>query len=89
MSDRDSLETLNPLVTMTISVARNGDITQSTLCHGNSFADVYRGITQIVKHLVKDIEDRRRCPFNPINKPDHEELEARLVALENGGQGDE
>jgi hypothetical protein len=54
-----------PLVEYHITIARNGDVTNDTLCHGNSFAEVYRGM-----HLVRDevdriIRDRRACPFNP------------------------
>lgn len=53
------------LVTISISIGRDGDVFEDMQCHGNSWGDVYRGI-----HLVRDevdrlIRERRGCPFNP------------------------
>lgn len=64
------METENPkdlLVQYTISIGRNGDITNDTLCFGNSFADVYRAFIAIREEVERQIVERRNCPFNPKN----------------------
>lgn len=53
------------LVTITIGIGRNGDIFEDTQCHGNGFADVYRGMTKVRERLDELVLQRRQCPFNP------------------------
>lgn len=55
----------DPLVTYTISIARNGDVTNDVQSHGNTFAEVYRGFVAIKAEVDRQIEERRECPFNP------------------------
>ena len=54
-----------PLVTFTISISRNGDVTNDTQTHGNTFAEVYRGFQLIKTEVERQIAERRNCPFNP------------------------
>jgi hypothetical protein len=59
---------MRTLVTMTLSVAVDGDdyhVSDSTQTHGNSWADVYRGLTMIRDEVQRQIDSRRDCPFNP------------------------
>ena len=55
----------DPLVTITLSIDRNGDVYDDTQTHGNSFADVYRGFIAIKAEVDRQIGERRNCPFNP------------------------
>lgn len=55
---------------MTISVAVDGDdfhVSDSTQTHGNSWADVYRGMTMLRDELNRQIGDAKLCPYNPKN----------------------
>lgn len=54
-----------PLVTFTVRIDRNGDVTNDTQTHGNSFAEVYRGFHAIRDEVDRQINERRNCPFNP------------------------
>lgn len=54
-----------PIVTYTISIARNGDVTNDVQHYGNSFAEVYRGFVAIKAEVDRQIAKRRVCPFNP------------------------
>lgn len=56
---------LDPIVTYTITIARNGDITNDTQTHGNSFSEVYKAFIAIQSEVTRQIDERRRCPFNP------------------------
>jgi len=61
---------MKTLITMTLSVAVDGDdyhVSDSTQTHGNTFAEVYRGMTMIRDEVQRQIDDRRMCPFNPAN----------------------
>lgn len=69
MSDSDRL------VTITISIGRNGDVYEDTQCHGNKWADVYRGICLIGARIQEQIDGRRECPFHP-GKKNGREVEA-------------
>lgn len=53
------------LVTITISIARNGDVHEDTQTHGNIFADVYRGLNAVRGRLDEVIANRKQCPYNP------------------------
>jgi hypothetical protein len=53
------------LVEFHITVMRNGDVVNDTVCGGSSFADVYRGMHLIRDEVDRIIRDRRLCPFNP------------------------
>jgi hypothetical protein len=53
------------LVTITIGIGRNGDIYEDTQTHGNSYADVYRGIHAVKAEVERLIGERRECPNNP------------------------
>lgn len=61
----DELEKSDRLVTITISVDREGNIFEDTQCHGNSWADVYRGKLLVKARLEELVARRRECPFNP------------------------
>lgn len=53
------------LVEFHITVARNGDIWNDTVCGGSTFAEVYRGMHLIRDEVDRIIRERRACPFNP------------------------
>jgi hypothetical protein len=53
------------LVTITISIAKNGDIHEDTQCHGNSWAEVYRGKCLALDRLKFLVEENKQCPFHP------------------------
>jgi hypothetical protein len=55
----------NRLVTITIGIDRNGDVHEDTQCHGNSWADVYKGIHEVKARINELIDNRRECPFIP------------------------
>ncbi len=57
------------LVTITIAIERDGSVHQDTQCHGNRWADVYRGMHGVKAEVERLIADRRECPFNPKNTP--------------------
>jgi hypothetical protein len=52
----------------TIKIARNGDVTNDTVTHGNSYAVIYRAFHAIKAEVDRQIAERRECPFNPIFK---------------------
>ncbi len=56
---------VDPLLTITISIDRNGDVFDDTQTHDNSFADVYRGFIAVRNEINRQISERRVCPFNP------------------------
>lgn len=56
---------IDPLVTITISIDRDGSVFDDTQTHGNSFAEVYRGMVAIRAEIDRQIAERRACPFNP------------------------
>lgn len=61
---------MKKLVTMTITAAVDGDnfhMIDSTETHGNSWADVYRGMIMIKEEVERQIADGKKCPFNPKN----------------------
>lgn len=53
------------LVTITISVDEDGNISEDTQCHGNDWADVYRGKILVLRRMRELVARRRECPFNP------------------------
>lgn len=55
------------IVEYTIKIARNGDVTNDVVTHGNSFADVYRAFHAIKAEVQRQIDERRNCPYNPKN----------------------
>jgi hypothetical protein len=55
----------DPLLTITISIDRDGNVYDDTQTHGNSFADVYRGFVAVRGEIDRQIAERRKCPFNP------------------------
>lgn len=64
------------LVTLTMSIDIDGDdyhIRDSLQTHGNSFAEVYRGMCMIRDEVQRQINERKKCPFNPKNVREHGE----------------
>lgn len=57
----------DPLVTISISIDRNGDVYEDTQCHDNNWADVYRGKVAALERMKFLVAERRECPFNPRN----------------------
>lgn len=49
-----------------IKIAKNGDVTNDVVTHGNSFAVIYRAFHDIKREVDRQIAERRNCPFNPI-----------------------
>ena len=67
---------MKTLVTMTMSVEVDGDdyhVHDSTQTHGNSWADVYRGMVMLRDELNRQLDSRRDCPFNPKSVREHGE----------------
>lgn len=61
---------MKTLVTMTLSVSVEGDnfyVSDSTQTHGNSWAEVYRGMIMLRDELQRQIDSAKLCPFNPKN----------------------
>lgn len=61
---------MKTLVTMTLSVAVDGEdfhVSDSTQTHGNSWAEVYKGMTMLRDELQRQIDSAKLCPFNPKN----------------------
>jgi hypothetical protein len=58
---------VEPIVTFTISIARNGDVHNDTQTHGSSFGEVYRAFHAIKAEVDRQIAERRNCPFNPMH----------------------
>lgn len=61
---------MKTLVTMTLSVAVDGDdfhVSDSTQTHGNSWGEVYRGMMMIRDEVQRQIASGKQCPFNPAN----------------------
>lgn len=54
-----------PVVTFTISIDQQGNVTNDTQTHGSSFAEVYRAFHAIKVEVDRQIAERRACPFNP------------------------
>lgn len=65
MRDDDSS---NLLITLTISIDRDGNVRHDTQTHGNTFAEAYRGFVGIKGEIDRQINERRNCPYNPISK---------------------
>lgn len=59
--------TAKRLLTITLSVDEDGNVYDDTQTHGNTFAEVYKGFTLVREEIQRQIDDRRKCPFNPIN----------------------
>lgn len=57
------------LITMEISIDRDGNVYQDTQTHGNSWADVYRGTWAIKRELDRLVDEQRQCPFHPKHTP--------------------
>jgi hypothetical protein len=55
----------DPLVTISISIDRDGSVYEDTRCHGNSWADVYRGKTLALKRMQFLVGQNKQCPFHP------------------------
>ena len=56
---------IKPLITMTISVDRDGNIEEDTQCHDNPWRDSFRGMCMIRDRMNELVERKRECPFNP------------------------
>lgn len=56
---------MNPVVTYTISIDREGNVTNDTQTHGSTFAEVYKAFQSIKAEVDRQIAERRNCPFNP------------------------
>lgn len=57
----------DPLVTISISIDRNGDVYEDTQCHDNPWGDVYRGKVAALARMKFLVEENRQCPFHPKN----------------------
>ena len=55
------------IVTYTISIDKDGNVYNDTQTHGSSFAEVYQAFIAIRAEIDRQISERRKCPFNPIN----------------------
>lgn len=55
----------DPIITYTISIARNGDVTNDTQCYNSTFAETYRAFYAIRDEVNRQIDERRNCPYNP------------------------
>jgi hypothetical protein len=54
-----------PLITITMSVDSDGNITEDTQCHDNPWAETFRGMKLLSARFSELMERRRECPFNP------------------------
>lgn len=56
------------VVTFTISIDIDGNIYNDTQPYDSSFAEVYSAFYKIKEEVQRQIDERRACPFNPLNK---------------------
>lgn len=53
------------LVTLTISVDRDGNTTSDLQTHDNSFSEVARGLIAIKAEIERVMNNSKLCPFHP------------------------
>jgi hypothetical protein len=56
-----------PLVTMSISVSRDGTLQSDVQTHDNSYADVARGLAAVKREIERVFAERSKCPYFPAN----------------------
>lgn len=62
---------IDPVLTITFRVDRDGNIANDTQTHDKTFAEVYRGFHAVHQEIERQIAERRVCPYNPINKDEN------------------
>jgi hypothetical protein len=60
----------SPLVTMTITVHRDGKVESDVQTHNNSYSEVAIGLAAVRKEIVRVFEERRQCPYYPKTPED-------------------
>lgn len=60
-------EPTNALVTMIISVARDGSLQSDVRTHNNSYADVSRGLAAVKREIERVFDEQKNCPHYPVN----------------------
>lgn len=76
---------MKTLITMTLSASVDGDdfiVSDDTQTHGNTWAEVYRGMVMLRDELDRQLADGRLCPFHPKYGPGAEEAEALMLAAD-------
>lgn len=61
---------MTTLVTVTFMVEQDGDhwqVHEDTQTHGNTWAEVYRGMVAIRDEINRQIDEKKNCPYNPLN----------------------
>lgn len=53
------------LVTLQISIDREGNVYEDTQTHGNSWAEVYRGFVAVRAEIDRQMAAQRTCPYHP------------------------
>ncbi len=56
---------IDPILTVTIAIDRNGNVYEDTQTHGSKWADVYRAFHAIKAEIERQIAERKNCPFIP------------------------
>lgn len=59
---------MKTLITINMHVTQDGDdyhVHDDTQTHGNTWAEVYKGMIMLRDELNRQIADRKLCPFNP------------------------
>lgn len=59
-----------PIVSVSFSVAFDGAITSDVQTHGNSYAEVARGLAAIRAELDRVFREQSKCPFHPKTTED-------------------
>lgn len=55
------------LVTMEITVMRDGSIKSDVKTHDNSYAEVAKGLAAVKQEIERVFAEQRQCPYFPAN----------------------
>lgn len=76
-----SIERATLLVTMTISVNRDGTLKSDVQTHDNSYADVAVGLAAVKKEIERVFAEHKNCPYYPSNAEEANKKILRSVPL--------
>lgn len=60
------------LVSMSISVFRNGHLESDIQTHDNSYTDVAKGLASVKEEIERVFKERHECPYHPAKTGDAE-----------------
>lgn len=63
-------EPTTPLVTMTISIDRDGTVHSDVQTHDNSYSEVAVGLAAVRDEINRVFAERKTCPHYPTSRED-------------------